>query len=186
MNLPPPILVVGASFAEPGSPFVAELDRQLGAVGAGVRGASLDRWLTATLARSDLRGRTVVVLELGGNGVAGTAVIEAADAALKARGALPFWVMPPRWPSGTRVEAARSQAARNLDAARVDVLRAGWAPVRADLAPDEVHLTPVGYRAFARAVVPTLTGIGGEGYWTALATLAVVLVLAFTFGGLAA
>lgn len=181
------VVVVGASFAEPGSPLVAGLEAELGAdvevVGVGVRGAPLTRWLPRTLAE---HGRTlaeadaVVVVELGGNGVPDPADVDDAHRELRAFGAPVVWLDPPRWPSSSPAAPRRAQTAAALARAGVPVARSGWAPAETQLAGDRAHLTPGGYRAMARAFAGPIRSQlrGGPPPWVPPAAALLVAVLA--------
>lgn len=152
------ILLVGASYAEPGSPLATAIRFAMGVSSveaAGVRGAALRRWLPRVLER--VQGRDVVVAEFGGNGVPTASEIEDADAAMRRAGARSVrWILPPvgAYRHGTleRREAAR-QAVR---AARgITVIEHRFVASDLDVAGDGQHLTLLGYAHFGAALSPS-------------------------------
>lgn len=165
---PVSIAVVGASFAEPGSPLVATLSallrdahgRPVDAVGLGLRGRALGGWLSGLeadrAALDALRAADLVlVLELGGNGVAGPEQIAAAHARLRALAAAPvLWAEPPEWPIPNATARRRSAARAALVDSGADRVRHGYVPSVSEVAGDGAHLTREGYRRFAASLAP--------------------------------
>jgi hypothetical protein len=155
-----PIVALGGSYAEPGSPLVAEVSRQLEVPiqAAGVRGASLARWSDALLhtAIPEQTG-AFLVFEMGGN--EGSMVPRGEDVAdvhaeLCRSGARAAWVLPPIWPEATATGQRRRAMRAAIIASGVPALWHGYEPTIGELTQDGIHLTGNGYERFATEVAP--------------------------------
>ena len=170
------LLIAGASYAEPGSPLVAAIAAALPGftvTAAGLRGRSLGRWLPEFSARADLRGADVLIVELGGNGVASVADIHDAEATIRALGARSVrWTLPPTWPVSGTIARRRAEARANIEAANVTTVRGG-AIEASDVAGDGAHLTRSGYASWGHTLGEAWRRAGGT-----LGLFAVLLALA--------
>ena len=156
------VAFTGSSSMESTAPLPARLAAELGLsagewIALGVRGSGLAHWGRPATWPSDLRPEAIVMLLPGANDGAPSAErVLAADRALRAHAPVVIWLPPFPYPEGSRV---RGQGARMREAlARAHVVRVE-PPVRlasSDWAPDGVHLTRAGYRAYAEQVAPSL------------------------------
>ncbi len=156
-----PVVALGGSFAEPGSPLVSALSPLVGVElhAQGYRGASLGTWSALALADGvPAAYRAIIVFELGGNeGGAGAdpGVVRGVHARLEADGAKAVWVLPPVWFNETAGIGAKRRAMRAaILAAGVPVIDSGFRPTVLELAADGVHLTRAGAERFAAELAP--------------------------------
>lgn len=154
----PSIVVAGASWVEPRSALVRALAAAMPGASvkaAGVRGATIRRWLPAMEAEN-LRGRVVLVVEMGGNGAPTREQVLAADASLRQQGAHDvIWALPPVWPVEGRTKEKRSAARQAIRAARVRAIE-GAQLVATDVSADGVHLHRDAYERFGASLAAGL------------------------------
>ncbi len=143
---------------EPGSPLPAALAAELGLrdeewVALGIRGSRLARWTRPSLP-SGLRAIVVLLTANDPNPTART-VLEV-DAALRAFVPAVVWLPPPPYPAGSPVHGRDRLMRAALTRAGVAWIDRSLRFEPAEWAPDQVHLTLAGYRAYARQVAPEL------------------------------
>lgn len=130
----------------------------------GMAGQTLKTWAKEKIpAPNTLVGKTVAVLELGGNGVPTAAQVAEADQRLHTTGASKVvWFGYTGWPDA-RVRDNRVQAA-HIVAANVRSFVRLPTPVRTDLGTDGVHPTADGYAKLGRQMAAGIaTGDAGAG-----------------------
>lgn len=175
------VVVLGASWAEPGSPLVRALAQTMAAydvTAAGVRGASIARWTGELASRDDLRGSTAIVVEMGGNGAATRQQVLEANSAIIAKGARGVWALPPRWPVAGVTQQRRDATRRAILSAGVPIVQTG--PLTAaEVSGDGVHPTRAGYTRLGVLIgrgVERLYDMPSAALFAALALLVLFLV----------
>ena len=154
MSAVPWLAFAGSSAVEPGSPLPAALAAELGLrehewVAAGIRGSRLRRW-----ARPELPAglRAIVVLLTANDAHPTAAAVREVDAALRALAPVVVWLPPMPFTDASPAAGRDARMRAALAGAGV-----AWVdrPIRIEpdqWAPDRVHLTRAGYRAYARQV----------------------------------
>lgn len=154
MSEAPSVAFAGSSAVEPTSPLPAALAAELDLrpsqwVALGIRGSRLARWTRPSLP-SDLRA--IVVLLTANDPHPTAAEVREVDAALRAFAPAVVWLPPMPYPADSRAAGRDARMRAALAGAGV-----AWVdrPIRLEpgaWAPDRVHLTRAGYRAYARQV----------------------------------
>jgi len=176
------VLLLGASFAEPGSALALGLQEATGRPvrARGLRGATLDEWLADALSRPEelQQAHAVYVVELGGNGVPSPQAARRAHQQLLQLASGPVrWAPVPTWPLDNRTRERRARTQRALHEAGVPFAGGPVQLAPGDVAPDGVHLrTPALHRMGAR--LPRTS-------WVPQALAGGLLVAAGVFVGLA-
>jgi hypothetical protein len=181
------IVLLGASFAEPGSPLAAELERVLKreVIARGVRGATLREWSSAAnvAAWRSLPDGTALVLEMGGNGPVDEATVARVHAQLLTHFDDVYWVIPPRWSQSGQVAERRATATRAIRAAGVPIIDTRMTTSSRDVAGDGTHLSVYGYTRYARLIA---AGVGGRARALRILRAAGIAAGALSLAGLVA
>ncbi|MCA9607149.1 MAG: SGNH/GDSL hydrolase family protein [Myxococcales bacterium] len=150
----PIVAFAGSSAVEPGSPLNAALAAELGLadeqwVAAGIRGSRLARW-THPEVPSGLRA---IVVLLTANDAHPTAdLVRQVDAALRRFAPVVVWLPPMPYHADSPVAGRDSLMRAALAGGRVSWVDVPIVLEQEHWAPDRVHLTRQGYRAYAHHV----------------------------------
>jgi len=152
------VAFAGSSSVEPTSPLPAALALELGLSGGewvalGRRGSRLSQWIDPELPE-DLRA--IVVMIVANDPRPTASEVREVDAAMRRFAPRVVWLPPPPYPSSSRIAGRDRRMREALAGSGVVWVERAVALEPRHWAPDQIHLTRAGYRAYARQVAPRL------------------------------